>query len=262
MARVVLTQPWPRVRALAQRLRALGHEPLAFPLSRIVEFTDDRGVTDLAARLAGFDWVVFVSPAAIGAAARIAGAHWPASIGVAVIGPGSLQAIEDSGLPVQRDRVLVPGRPPFDANALISEGPLRAPRGLRILVLRGESGSEEWIAQLRARGAIVETCALYRREQIEPTPGSLARLRELLEEGPAPVFVFTQADAAVRLDAVLERAGLAASAHAATALAIHARIVAALQRSGWSDVRAIAPGERALAAALELAPDSPSTHGV
>ena len=262
MARVVLTQPSPRVDGLERRLRELGHDPLALPLSRLVDLGTDRDVRDVLARLADFDWIVLVSPAAIGAAARLAGACWPAATGVAVIGPGSLQALVDSGLPVEPGRVLVPAGPSFDADALIATAPLRAAQGMRILVLRGEGGNDGWIGRLRARGAIVETCALYRREPIEPSGSAIACLRTMLETAPAPVFVFTQVDAVVRLEALLARAMLAARAHAAPALAIHARIVAALERAGWSDVRAIAPGDQALAAALELAPDSSSKHSV
>ncbi|RPH63216.1 MAG: hypothetical protein EHM83_10455, partial [Burkholderiales bacterium] len=199
MARVVLTQPGPRVCGLEERLRGLGHEPVALPLSRVVDLGAEGRVREVAARLGGFDWVILVSPAAIAAAARIPGVHWPPGTGVAVVGPGSLQAVVDSGLPVEPDRVLMPDGPPFDADALVATAPLRAPRGLRILVLRGEGGSEGWIARLRAGGAIVETCELYRREPVDPPEASLAALRAMLERGPLPVFVFTQVDSVVRL---------------------------------------------------------------
>ena len=262
MARVVLTQPWPRVRALQARLRELGHDALAMPFSRVVELADDPRVRGVIARLSEFDWVVLVSPAAVAAAAGVAPADWPAGTGVAVVGPGSLQAIVDSGLPVDPSRVLLPGGPSFDADALVDTAPLRSPRGLRILVLRGEGGSERWIERLRRGGALVQTCELYRREPVEPPDASLAALRAMLDDGPAPVFVFTQVDAVARLEALLARASLAAAAHAAPALAIHERIAAALRRAGWARVRTIAPGEPALAAALELAPDSSSSHSV
>ena len=262
MARVVLTQPWPRVRGVEQRLRALGHEPLAVPLSRIVELVGDPRVAGVAARLAQFDWVVLVSPAAVAAAARLAAGRWPAATGIAVVGPGSLQAIAECAMPIDPERVLRPAGPPFDADALVDTPPLRAPRGLRILVLRGEGGSEGWIERLRAAGARVETCEVYRREPLEPSGATLEALRALLEGSPAPVFVFTQREAVDRSDATRERAALAGRAHASPALAIHARIAAALRARGWIDVRAIEPGDRALAAALELPPDSPSSHCV
>jgi len=262
MARVVLTQPWPRVRGIEQRLRELGHEPLALPMSRIVELADDPGVAGVAARLADFHWVIMVSPAAVAAAAHLTGGRWPEGTGVAVVGPGSLQAIAESGLKVAADRVLRPYGPHFDADALIDTPPLRAPRGLRVLVLRGHGGSEGWIARLRAAGAAVETCEIYRREPLEPDAAAWAALRALLGGQPAPVFVFTQRDAVERVEALFERAGLTARAHEVPALAIHARIAAALQAHGWRDVRTIEPGDRALAAALELFPDSPSSHRV
>ncbi|MCZ7562068.1 MAG: uroporphyrinogen-III synthase [Burkholderiaceae bacterium] len=262
MARVVLTQPWPRVCGIEQQLRELGHEPLALPMSRIVELVDDPGVAGVAARLSGFDWVIMVSPAAVSAAARLTGGRWPEGTGVAVVGPGSLQAIAESGLGIDPGRVLRPDGPRFDADALIDTPPLRTPRGLRVLVLRGHDGSEGWIARLRAAGATVETCEIYRREPLEPDAAALAALRTLLGARPAPVFVFTQRDAVERVDALLERAGLAARAHEAPALAIHARIAAALQARGWREVRAIEPGNPALVAALEWLPDSPSSHSV
>ncbi|MCO5105495.1 MAG: uroporphyrinogen-III synthase [Burkholderiaceae bacterium] len=262
MARVVLTQPWPRARAIEQRLRGLGHEPLALSLSRIVERLDEPAAIDAAARLAQFDWVVLVSPAAVAAAGRMAGGRWPRHTGVAVVGPGSLQAIADCGLGVASERVLRPAGPPFDADALVDTPPLREPRGLRVLVLRGEGGSEGWIARLRAAGAQVETCEVYRREPIEPAAAALETLRGWLEAGAAPVFVFTQREVVERFERVLARSGLAGRAHAAPALAIHARIAAALAAHGWTDVRAVEPGDRALAAALEWAPDSPSSHSV
>ena len=113
-----------------------------------------------------------------------------------------------------------------------------------------------------AAGGRVETWEVYGREPLEPSGATLEALRALLEGSPAPVFVFTQREAVDRFDATLERASLAGRAHASPALAIHARIAAALRARGWIDVRAIEPGDRALAAALELPPDSPSSHCV
>ncbi|MCL4183572.1 MAG: uroporphyrinogen-III synthase [Burkholderiaceae bacterium] len=262
MARVVLTQPSPRIDTLQRRLHERGHEALALPLSRIVEQTDAPAVRECLARLDRFDWIVPVSPAAVAALARMPGLRWPPELRVGVVGPGSLQAIADCGLPVARERVLAPAAAPFDADALIGLPPLDAPRGLRILVLRGESGAEGWIARLRAGGAAVQTCALYRREPIEPSDDALAGLRVMLAQAPAPVFVFTQVDGVARLDRRLEQAGLSARAHAAVAFAVHARIAGALARSGWRRVRLIEPGEPALVAALECSEDSPSTESV
>lgn len=250
MARVVLTQPAPRVEGIAERLRGRGHEPLALPLSRIVDRHDD-AVRAAMADLARYDWIVLVSPAAVASAARLAGVHWPGAASVAVIGPGSVQAIVERGLPIDPARVLHPPGPRYDADALLDMAPLRAPRGLAVLVLRGEGGSEDWIARLRAGGADVRTCGLYRREPVEPPAEALEALVALLRHAPAPVFVLTQVEAVGRLDALLTRCGLSAPARRAPVLAIHPRIEAALRCAGWTDVRLIEPGESALARALE-----------
>lgn len=250
MARVVLTQPAPRVEGIAERLRGRGHEPLALPLSRIVDRHDD-AVRAAMADLARYDWIVLVSPAAVASAARLAGVHWPGAASVAVIGPGSVQAIVERGLPIDPARVLHPPGPRYDADALLDMAPLRAPRGLAVLVLRGEGGSEHWIARLRAGGAEVRTCEVYAREPIEPPAGALAALAQRLRGVPLPVFVFTQVEAVGRVGELLVRHRLSAAAHRAPALAIHPRIAAALRRAGWTDVQLIEPGETALASALE-----------
>jgi len=259
VARVVLTQPLPRVEALAERLRARGHETLALGLTRIVERLDDAQLRDAIARLSGFDWVVLVSPAAALAAARLA-PEWPANVGVAVVGPGSRAALADAGFRRAPVRVLAPDAPPYDGDALAARLANEVPPAARVLVLRGETGSEAWIRTLREGGAQVQVCAAYRHEPVEPRPDALARLRSWLESGDAgaPCFVVTQASSVGRLERVLRGAGLHERAKRAPALAIHPRIADALRDAGWSDVRQVDPGEAALMLALESASHSSS----
>lgn len=251
MARVVLTQPAPRVDAIATRLRSLGHQVLALALTRIVARPGDAALREAIARLDAFDWAVLVSPTAVQAAARLA-PEWPASTGVAVVGPGSRAALADAAFRRAPNRVLSPVAPPYDGEALIALPPLRAPS--RVLVLRGESGSNAWIDALRARGAQVEVHAVYRHEPLDPAAQALSALRAWLDEDapdlPRVRFVVTQTATVARLDAVLEAAGLRERALHAVALPIHARIASALCDAGWRDVRLIEPGESALALAL------------
>lgn len=262
MARVVLTQPAPRVGALAARLQGLGHEALALGLSRIVERNDDPALRDAVLRLARYDWAILVSPSAVQAAAALA-PDWPADTGVAVVGPGSRAALADAGFRRAPSRVLSPQAPPFDGEALSRLAPLDAPSGLRVLVLRGESGSQAWIERLRAGGAHVDVVAAYRHEALEPTPDALATLREWLDDDARPLrFVVTQTATVERLDAVLAGAGLQQRARRTTVLTIHARIAVALREAGWRDVRQVDPGEPALTLALESASDSSNHHGV
>ena len=251
MARVVLTQPLPRVARIAAGLRARGHEALELPFSRIVPALDARGAQEVRAELEVCDWVVLPSPAAVQAAADLAGGGWPFAAGIALVGPGSLEAARDCGLVDEGARWIMPAGPRFDADALAAMPPFDAPAGLRVAVLRGESGSDDWIARLRERGAAVRVLAAYRREPCVPEAGEVSRLREWAEEGAPVSFLLTVSDSVGRLAALLREAGLFAWASGQPALAIHPRIAAALQASGWRDIRTIGPGESALAAALE-----------
>ena len=261
MARVVLTQPLPRVARIAEGLRARGHEALELPFTRIFPVLDAQGAQQARAAIEGCDWVVLPSPAAVQAAAGLTGGRWPFAAGIALVGPGSLEAARECGLvegslveagPVAGGaRWIMPPGPRFDADALAATPPFDAPAGLRVLVLRGESGSDDWIARLRERGAAVRVLAAYRREACMPGTGQVERLRAWAGEGAQVSFLLTVSDSVERLAALLREAGLFDWASRQRALAIHPRIAAALRASGWRDVRTIGPGESALAAALE-----------
>jgi len=261
VARVVLTQAAPRVEAVAARLRDRGHEVLALALTGIVE-REPAQLREAVGPIDSFDVVVLVSPAAVQAAARLA-PEWPTATAAAVVGPGSRAAFDDAGFRRAPLRILAPQEPPFDGTALAGLAPLDAPSGLRVLVLRGESGSDGWIDALRARGARVEVVAAYRHEALEPAAAAIDALRGWLDDEARPVcFVVAQAAGVARLDLVLARAGLGERVKRCIVFAIHPRIAQALREVGWRDVRAIEPGERALARALESASDSSSRHVV
>ncbi|MBW7925125.1 MAG: uroporphyrinogen-III synthase [Burkholderiaceae bacterium] len=261
MARVVLTQAAPRVEAVAARLRDRGHEVLALALTRIVA-RERAQLREAIGRIDSFDVVVLVSPAAVQLAARLA-PEWPERTAAAVVGPGSRAAFDQAGFRRAPLRILSPEEPPFDGAALAALPPLDRPSGLRVLVLRGESGSDAWIDALRARGASVEVVAAYRHEAIDPDAGALDALRGWLGDEARPLcFVVAQAAGVERLDTVLAHAGLRERAKRRIAFAIHPRIAQALRDVGWRDVRSIAPGEQALARALESASDSSSPHVV
>lgn len=256
MARVVLTQPAPRVRTLAARLRERGHETLELPLSRIVEHTHEASVREAMHCLSAYDWVILVSPASVRAAANLRSVQWPQATGVAVVGPGSLQAIVDCALPVDPARVVCPREAPFDGDALARLPQLGVRDGSRVLVLRGTAGNDGWIERLRERGAKVEVLALYRHEALEAEDDALDALAAWLADPTGAVFCVTQAATVQRLEKVLAARGLRDAAHRQRVLAIHPRIVAALRDAGWADVRTIEPGDRALSLALESASHS------
>ncbi|MBM3409875.1 MAG: hypothetical protein FJY25_21650 [Betaproteobacteria bacterium] len=248
MARVVLTQPLPRVEALAGTLSAHGHDVATLAFTRVRSLR----VELLEARIVAFDWVVAVSPAALDELAVALARRWPArGPGLALIGPGSVATLERLGWEVPPDRVLVPSGPPFDAAALLRTAPLSRPSSLRVLVVRGDTGREDWIEALRRDGALVDVMALYEREPVVPDSGALAQLGRW-RSSPMPVFcLFTQAGSAAALCALPEAAGLVGVQGQGIALAIHGRIADAARAVGFHHVRLIEPGEEAILAALE-----------
>jgi uroporphyrinogen-III synthase len=256
--RVVLTHPAPRCAALAASLRQHAHRVLELPLRRLEPRTDDPHTLAQLDALASFDWLVFVSPGAVGAAVPVLAARrpgWPRQ-GIGLIGPGTEAALRSAGLrPPPGCRWVRPERAPYDAQGLLGQPPFDAPAGLAMLVIRGERGRDDWIAALRERGARVEVAAVLRAEPIAPDPVGLDEAGLwLVQAGDEPVaFVFSTADAIDRLDPLLPREGRAA----AMALAVHPRLVARLHELGWSRARLLEPGEAGLRLALESARVAP-----
>ena len=247
MARVVLTQPLPRVEALERALARRGHAVTRLAFTRI----QARPTIELSAQVAEIDWVVAVSPAAVEALASALNHVWPPGPGLALVGPGSLLALEQTGMRVSADRITFPAAAPFDAGAMLAAGPLAMPAGRRLLVVRGEGGRDDWIDVLRARGAQVEVLSLYDRQRVVPEPEARARLGQWLAES-APVYcVLTQSSAAIALAALPEAERLREPANPLIALAIHARIAEVARTAGFHRIQLIDPGETAIAAAIE-----------
>ena len=247
MARVVLTQPLPRVEALARALSQRGHEVVCLPFTRV----SPQSVDGLDDRLAAADWVVAVSPAAVEQLAAATEGRWPSRPGLALIGPGSLRALERSSLTVPPERVVHPPHPPFDAASLLKSAQFAQPSGQRMVVIRGDGGRDDWIDLLRSRGAQVDVLALYEREPVQPEAAARRRFAAWLAE-PVELFcVFTQASAVEVLCRLAEAANLRDIERPVVALAIHHRIAEAARAAGFRHVRLIDPGEDAIAGAIE-----------
>ena len=249
MARVVLTQPAPRVGPLARALRERGHRVLELPARRLVPLDIAAGwARDLAAAR---DWVVFVSPGAVEMALAALDRPWPAEVGIAVVGPGSALALSRHPRIHPAVRIVRPAEAPFDAEALLRVPPFDAPGGLRILVVRGDVGRDDWLEALRRRGAQVEVCALYRSEPAEVAPQARATLARWAFERGTVVFAFTAVEAAGHVEALLGDPGDLAWARSQPALAQHPRIARALAELGWNHVVSVEPGYAGLLAGIE-----------
>lgn len=249
MARVVLTQPIPRITGIATLLRERGHQVLEWPVARL---TPDPP-PDLRSRIESSDWVIVVSPGALAVLFDALADHWAGKAGLALIGPGSRAELERRSLARRPAALRWPDGPPWDAAALMAREPFDRPGGLRCLVARGESGREDWIDRLRQRGAHVDLLSLYRRSPVEPSPLALAQLEDWRRQGQPVCWLFTQASALGHCSARLGQAFFAGRAAVDRALVIHPRIEAAARQAGFRQVILIEPGTEALASALESA---------
>lgn len=248
MARIVLTQPLPRIKDLADSLARRGHDVLSLPFTRI----EPRSIADLSQRLQRFDYVIAVSPAAIEALSESLAGNWPVpGPRLGLIGPGSLGTLRASGLRLSEAQVFYPAAPPYDANALIEVPALLFPQNKAVLVVRGEGGKEEWIEALRARGAQVDVLALYDRVAVQPVPADQVRLEAWLQSDTPIYCALTQTAALQALCKLPQSRGLVGDGGRGVALAIHERIAKEARRAGFNHVRLIEPGESAIVAAIE-----------
>jgi uroporphyrinogen-III synthase len=247
VARVVLTQPHPRIEGIGLALGARGHDVLRLALSRLEPRTPD----DLADRIRASHWVIAVSPAAVGFLFDALHDRWPGEAGLAMVGPGSKAALDTRHLIHAPSRVVTPAEPPWDAAALIAGEPFASPAGLRCLVIRGDSGREDWIDRLREQGAGVAVISAYHRLLLDPSPDLIERLHVWTSEPEPVAWVFTQASTITRCRELLGArfAGKVAGRH--RALVVHPRIAAAAREAGFESVAIVQPGIESLAAALE-----------
>ncbi len=247
---VVLTQPLPRVAALADRLERAGYHPIVCAFAELVPDAAE------LARLPETSWeeyerVLLTSPSAVEFLLRALNDRLPEGIRLGVVGPGSLQALQAGLASGGEVDVIHPPRPPYDADALLALPALRGLAGRRLMVLRGERGRSDWIDTLAARGALLDVRILYASRSIEPAASARQELLDLAQSGAPAVFVVTTRESARQLDRWAADSGFGSWARRQRALAVHARIANALTGLGWSSVAVVGPGERSLQAALE-----------
>jgi len=169
--RIVLTRPAGRGEALAERLRAQGHEVACVPLTRV---EDAEAFPDPAQ----FDGVLFASPAAVERAP--AGARWPR---VGAVGATTARALSARGIRVD----VVGGGGGVE---LADEwGPAL---GRRLLLPQAEDAHPDLAARLRDAGAHVTCAAVYRTVPVAEVDRPLLERAELIcFFAPSAVRAFT-----------------------------------------------------------------------
>ena len=239
---IVVTRPQGQAEEFARSIRAAGGMPVVFP-TIVIEPTREVAALDAALqRLGDHDLAIFVSAnAVIETRARLAlsGAASLRDIAIAAApGPGTAAALRESGAA----RVIVP-LARFDSEGLLAQIDREGLMPKRALLLRGEGHGRDWLADaLRARGAIVDVVACYRRRRATPDPRAL---RALLD-GPVPDAVtVTSAEGGEYLLELLGESAVGWISRA-TVFVPHANIANRLGRLGIHHVRVTAGGDAGL----------------
>lgn len=239
---VIVTRPARQAARLAALLREAGATVIALPTIEIEPLELDPAA---CARLApdDFDWTIFTSANAVESALRQL--PRPTRCRIAAIGRATARALAQHGIAVDA----VPDGTP-DSEGLLALEPFAAPRGRRILILKG-AGGRPWLREeLARRGAEVVVGDLYRRAPAPVDDAELAALR-LASEQPGLAVMVTSGEV---LGAFLEAASSAGTARLRdTALVVPGERVATLAgEHGWRGPLIVAGGaeDEAMLAAL------------
>jgi uroporphyrinogen-III synthase len=155
-AGVLVTRPAHQAGPLCALVSARGGRPIPFPTLEIRDPPDPAAARDLLRAANGFDLLLFVSANAVDRAAS-----WlprPLQPAIGGVGEGTARALRAQGL----EPTILPTAS-ADSEGLLALPALRAVRGKRVLVVRGEGGRPLLGDELRARGAEVRYAEVYRR---------------------------------------------------------------------------------------------------
>ncbi|MGV8711424.1 MAG: uroporphyrinogen-III synthase [Nitrosomonas sp.] len=160
---IVVTRPAHQAVFLTDRIRAMGGNPILFPVLEISDIDDPAPLNEVIARLNEFDWAIFVSPNAVNKAMSLIVEQYPVlppQLRIAVVGKGSADALKARGI----NEVFVP-TDQFDSEALLKLNELQDMKGKRVVIFRGNGGRRLLGDTLTQRGATVEYATCYRREK-------------------------------------------------------------------------------------------------
>lgn len=264
--RVIVTRPASQAGKWVTDLRAAGLDALSLPLIEIAGPPDPQTVHQAWLGLEQFNALMFVSANAVQHffALRPPSFAWDGLTGnpaprCFVTGPGSLAALLRAGVP--RECIEAPGADTaqFDSEALWLRVQAQVLPGWRVLIVRGNSDSENgdepataqgvgrnWFAErLAERGASVEFLVAYARRAPQLPGHALALLKAAARDGT--VWLFSSSEAVSNLchmapDLAWERA---------RAVATHPRIAQAARDAGFGHVRESRPAVEDLVASIE-----------
>jgi uroporphyrinogen III methyltransferase/synthase len=181
--RIVITRPRAQAATLADKLAALGAEPITLPMIEITPMAEYSRLDAALARLSEYDRLIFTSANAVAVFwARLAG-PLPPALRLAAVGPGTARALEQHGV--------TPAFLPEEYTAEALAAGLGPVEGQRLLLPHAELAREVLADDLRQHGATVDEIAIYRTLPAAPDPTGLAELQRGVD-----AITFTSASAA------------------------------------------------------------------
>ena len=254
---LLITRPQAPGRVLTAQLRAAGLDALWWPAFALLPPDDPAALRSCAERLALFDLVVFVSPAAVRALAPLLSDAWPARTAIAAVGAATAQAARTQLAQAGQARIICPdGETAADGGSESLWEALRqalpAPR--HALIVRAQSG-RRWLAdRLLECGARVDEAVAYRRVANVPSAPQWAALRAAMQGDACLAALYSSSEAVGVVGETLEQEpAIAARLRRGVALCFHERIEQALRASGLADVRRCEPDVASIRKALDLA---------
>ena len=244
---VLVTRPARQASGLAQKLAALGANPIVFPAIVIVPPANTESLVRAQAALDTYDFAVFVSGNAVeyGVADP---QRWPATLVAMAPGPGTAEALAAVGI----SDVRVP-ETTFDSSGLLALPEFARVSGKRIAIFRGGGGRDELGDTLRARGARVDYVECYRRAR--PQSGA-SGLTEAFRDGRIDAVTISSSEGLGNLWEVVDDATRAAW-QSCTTFVPHPRIGARARALGLKVVETASTDAGLIAGLLEWAAHSP-----
>ena len=194
----LVTRPAGQGAALASAIRAAGGEALECPLLDILPLPLEAAT--LARLLTESSTAIFISTNAVAAAlaaVREAGLVWPPGLRALAVGSATRDALIRAGIAAQAGEGTA-----MNSEELLCHAALAQVQGQGILIFKGEGGRELLAEALRARGARVEECALYRRSLPD---GASALLETLLDSHRVNTFLASSGETLAHLLGLLGR---------------------------------------------------------
>lgn len=198
MKRILITRPRLQADAFAAQLRAVGCEPVFFPVIEIFPLENNSALEQAISNLSDYSWIIFTSANGV----DVFFDHLPSSVQnkglgvkVAAIGPKTAQTLQAHGV-----------TPSFVPQEYVAEAILPGLgdlRGCRVLLPRAEKARPALPVAISTAGGIPHEISVYRTLPVDPDPAGLAALKAGVD-----VVTFTSPSSVENFVRIISQQGL------------------------------------------------------